>query len=264
MTAMIYFAGGEIFGGELNTGYIAHRAGGSAAPENTAAGVEQAFLLGASGSEIDIQRTSDGYYVVNHDVTFKRVAGVDKKPAQMTLEEVRELRVDGESVPTLEEMLSASRDKVTLFVELKGETADEQMADDAVRIIREMGMTDQTVLISLKYNLINYIETAYPEMQTGYLAFASFGDTASLNCDYIALEEESVTASVIEKIHNNHKKILVWTINDSDGIRHFLQSGADGIITDSVFESQMILGLLEQRSTFDRVYDGVTEFFTYR
>ena len=92
--------------------------------------------MGASGGEIDIQRTSDGSCIVLHDNTFSRVAGVDKKPSEMTLEEVKQLRVDGEPVPTLEDMLDASHGRLTLYVELKGET---------------------------------YVESTYPEMNTGFI-----------------------------------------------------------------------------------------------
>ena len=158
----------------------------------------------------------------------------------MTLEEVRQLRVDGEPVPTLEEMLYASRDRVTLFVELKGETADERMADDAVRIIKEMGMEKQAVLISLKYDVLAYIEENYPEMKTGYLAFFSFGNIENIPFDYFALEEEISTAEAIEAIHDKGKKVMVWTVNESDSIEHFLLSSADTIITDQVKESLKI------------------------
>ena len=109
--------------------------------------------------------------------------------------------MDGEPVPTYEEMLEAAKGKLMLYVELKGETADLQMAEDAVKTIKDYNMIDGTVIISLKYELIDYIETKYPEINTGYLAFASFGETASLNCDYLALEEEVVTEEVIVDIH---------------------------------------------------------------
>lgn len=238
----------EIFPNKIEAGVVAHRAGGFEAPENTVKGIETAYELGATGCEIDIQRTSDGYYVVNHDNDFKRVAGVGKKPSEMTLEEVKELRVDGEPVPTLEEMLDASRDKVTLFVELKGETADNRMADDAVRIIQEEGMQDQAVLISLKYDVLEYIEQKYPEMLTGYLAFISFGKIENTPFDYLALEEEIATDDTIESVHMKGKKLLVWTVNEEDDIERFLTSDADAIITDAVKLSGEAKSRLENRT----------------
>ena len=227
---------------------IAHRAGGVEAPENTVKGIEAAYELGAKGCEIDIQRTSDGYYVVNHDADFERVAGVSKTPNEMTLSEVKELRVDGEPVPSLEEMLDASRDKVILFVELKGETADNQMADDAVRIVKEKKMENQVVLISLKYDILEYIEQKYPEMQTGYLAFISFGQIESTPFDYLALEEEISTDETIAAIHDKGKKVMVWTVNEEDDIEYFMTSDADAIITDSVKLSGEIKEQLSKRS----------------
>ena len=224
----------EIFHTEITTEVFAHRAGGSEAPENTVKGIEVAYSLGAKGFEIDIQRTSDGYYVVNHDADFARVAGVSKKPNEMTLSEVKKLRVDGEPVPTLDEMLDASRGKGILLVELKGETADNQMADDAVKIIKEKGMSDQAVLISLKYDVLEYIEQKYPEMLTGYLAFISFGRIENTPFDYLALEEEISTDDNIDVIHEKGKKVLVWTVNDEDEIEQFMNGDADAIITDSV------------------------------
>ena len=247
----------EVFDTQIDTGIIAHRAGGVEAPENTVKGIETAVELGAKGCEIDIQRTSDGYYVVNHDADFARTAGVAKKPSEMTLAEVRELRVDGEPVPTLEEMLDASKDKAILFVELKGETADDQMADDAVRIIKEKGMEDQAVLISLKYDVLEYVEQKYPEMLTGYLAFISFGKIESTPFDYLALEEEISTDENINAIHDQGKKIMVWTVNDEDDIESFMNSDADAIITDSVKLAGEIKTKLSEREPIDIILNKV-------
>lgn len=246
-----------IFHTQITTEVIAHRAGGVEAPENTVKGIEVAYELGAVGCEIDIQRTSDGYYVVNHDADFTRVAGVSKTPEEMTLSKVKELRVDGESVPTLEEMLEASRDKVILFVELKGATADDQMADDAVRIIKEKGMEDHTVLISLKYDILDYIEQKYPEMKTGYLAFISFGEIENTPFDYLALEEEISTPDAIDAIHAAGKKIMIWTVNEEDDITYYMSGNADAIITDSVKLSGEIKEQLSNRSTLEIVIQKV-------
>ena len=182
----------------------------------------------------------------------------------MTLEEVRQLRVDGEPVPTLEEMLEAARGRLTLYVELKGATADRQMADDAVRIVREYRMEDSVVIISLKYDLIDYIETTWPEMNTGYLAFASFGDTASLNCDYLALEEEVATSETIDSIHSKGKKVLVWTVNDEEDLRAFLRSEADALITDELSAAREITREMESASPIERIVDGVFRMYSFR
>ena len=247
----------QMFPVDTNVKVIAHRAGGNEGRENTLSGLETAWNAGAYGSEIDIQRTRDGYYVLNHDGTFKRVAGDSRKPEEMTLREVKKLSIDGEPVPTFEEMLMASRGRIVLFTELKGNTADRKMADDAVALIKQYQMEDECVLISLKYDLIDYIETSYPEIQTGFLTFMSFGKTAQLNCDYIGLEEESATVDAINTIHSEGKKVLVWTANEKESQKHFLCSEADGLITDNVSQALELVTELEQRSDLDRMIDKI-------
>ena len=244
-----------IFPLESHVEIIAHRAGGNEGPEHTIKGLEAAYQYGAYGCEIDIQRTKDGFYVLNHDNTFKRVAGDNRKPQEMTLEEVKALSVEGEPVPTYEEVLDACRGKLILFTELKGNTADRRMADDAVRMIKAHGMEEECVLISLKYDLIDYIESNYPEMQTGFLTFASFGDTAALHFDYLGLEEESATADAIQAIHDQGKKALVWTANESESQHYFLCSNADGLITDNVKQASQIKQELAERNDLERIVD---------
>lgn len=247
---------------DSNVNIIAHRAGGIEAPENTVKGIITAYDIGVYGAEIDIQRTKDGFYIVNHDGNFNRVAGDKRKPSEMTLEEIKNLSVEGEPVPTFEDMLDASKGKLILFVELKGDTADRKMADDAVSIIKQRGMEDETVLICLKYDLIDYIEKTYPEIKSGYLTFASFGDTSLLNCDYLALEEEAATADTIAAIHKQGKKVLVWTVNKKGSQRHFRCSDADAVITDYISQADEIKNELHMRSDIRRLIDKIKMLFS--
>lgn len=251
----------QLFPEETNVKIVAHRAGGFEAPENTVVGIEAAWRAGAYGSEIDIQRTKDGYYVVNHDGTFKRTAGDGRKPEEMTLKEVKKLSVDGEHVASFEEMLIACKGKIVLFTELKGKTCDKKMADDAVALVKQYKMEDECVLISLQYDVIDYIETNYPDMQTGFLAFASFGNTAGLNCDYLALEEESATSDTVKNIHDEGKQALVWTVNKKGSQKYFLCSNADGIITDNPSQAAEVAKSLSHRSDIDRMVDKIKTVF---
>ncbi len=245
----------ECFPLSTTTRIVAHRGGGNEAPENTVAGLRTAIALGSYGSEIDIQRTADGYYIVNHDANFQRVAGDSRTPAEMTLSQVRRLRVQGSDSPvaTLEEMLDASKGHLLLFVELKGDTADYQMCDDAVEIIKKRDMLNDAVLISMKYDLIDYLETWYPEVLTGYLTFFGYGDLTELNCDFLGVEEQSATPSLMDSVHAQGKRVLVWTPNTLDAQEYFLTTKADGIITDNVVQANKIVNRLNERSDLERI-----------
>ena len=261
ITAIVSINFDRLFLHDTKVEIIAHRGGGNEGKENTVSGLETACELGAYGSEIDIQRTKDNYYVINHDGTFKRVTGDKRKPEEMTLSEVKKLTIDGEPVPTFEEMLEASKGRIILFTELKGNTADRKMADDAVRLVKKYKMEKECVLISLQYDVINYIESTYPEMQTGFLAFASIGKTAKLNCDYLGLEEDSLSADTIRSIHDEGKKVIVWTVNDRASQKYFLCTQVDGIITDNVRQAISIIPELEKRNDLDRMLDKIKTVF---
>ncbi len=257
---------------ESETQVVAHRAGGDLAAENTLEGLHKALEEGAYGGEIDVQRTKDGVYVINHDNTFQRLCGVKKTAQDMTYDEIRALSVkntfqeDGASQPvaTLEEMLDAIEGDHLLFVELKGKTADRQMADDVAAMVREKGKQDNVVIISLKYNLISYLHENYQDLQTGLLYFAAYGDDAQLECDYLLMEERVATRDKLWQIHLSGKKAVVWTVDEESSIKHFLQGEADAIITNEVEEAMAVKQQLDSESMPEQLRDYFLDVLTER
>jgi glycerophosphoryl diester phosphodiesterase len=216
---------------------ISHRGGGVMAGENTVAGLQKAIELGAGGSEIDIQRTKDGHYIVNHDRTFQRVCGVNRTAQDMTLAEIKRLHIRGDDgteyrVATLEEMLSTAKGKIHLFIELKGSSANRQMVRDVVRTIEDYGMEEECSIISMNYNMVEYAEKTYPTVDTGYICYFSYGNVAALDCDFLVLQDKGATASTIILSQLANKKTYIWTINDRRSMHYYLNGIADGIITD--------------------------------
>lgn len=236
---------------------VAHRTGGYLAPENSVQGIYMAAEHGAAGSETDVQRTADGHYVINHDDTFKRLYGDPHKVFELTFAQVRALRnSEGEPPATLDELLDAAQKaNITLYIELKGQTADIKMADDVMRIVRAHQMQNHVVLISLKYELLSYVESVAPEFETGYLYFASFGDPSSFKVDDLIIEEGLATSDYVSQIHDDNKRVLVWTVDTQEGLQRFLASDVDGIITDTVAEAEQVKQDMPKRSPYERVYD---------
>ena len=243
---------------------VAHRTGGFMASENSLEGIDEAVKQGCYGSETDFQRTKDGRYIVNHDTTFKRLTGVDKKPSQMTLAEISELRIKDTTgsgkllpVPTMEELLDRGNGRITLFLELKGETADRQMADAVVAAVKERDMIEDVIIISLKYDVLDYIEHIYPEFETGLLIFTGLGDFSKMSCDMIIMEEEMVSVSKINQLHNAGKKIGVWTVNTKNALYDFLDMNVDAVITDDVLLAMETRETLQNRSDLERMQDSI-------
>lgn len=100
---------------------IAHRGlHGNGAGENTRTAYARAIEAGYP-IEMDVQLTKDGVPVCFHDDNVKRVTGVDKLIWDMTLDEVKQLKVCGteDGVMTFAEFLKFVDGRTPILVELK-------------------------------------------------------------------------------------------------------------------------------------------------
>lgn len=254
----------DIFKTSVQVEVVGHRAGGDLEAENTTHGVEEAIKAGASWAEIDVQRTKDGRYVINHDKTFARTTGVDKTPMEMTFDEIKALDVKNafdpskpsRKVASLEEILDTAKGRIGVFVELKEKSADHQMVDDVVKIIEDKGMLDECLILSLNYDIIEYTHANYPQIKTGFLYFFSSGNLKDLKGDYLIMEEREATPGKINEIHRAGKKAVVWTVNTKESINQFIYSDVDGIITDHIGLVNQAIAQSKNRSHIEIIIDS--------
>lgn len=102
-------------------------------PENSLTAFRRAVEQGY-GAELDVHLTKDGNLVVMHDESLKRTAGVDKNLCDCTMEELKELKLEGtqEPIPLLEEVLSLFAGKAPLVVEIKAFKGNHKALTEAV------------------------------------------------------------------------------------------------------------------------------------
>jgi len=72
---------------------VAHRGGGSLAPENTLAAIRLAASLGFSGVEFDVMLAGDGTPVLIHDETLERTTGVKGEVALTPYRDLEKLGI---------------------------------------------------------------------------------------------------------------------------------------------------------------------------
>ena len=89
-------------------------------PENSLAAF-RAAIDGGYAIEIDIHLTADGEVVVFHDDDLQRMCGVSGRVEDMTLAEIKALRLADteERIPTLRECLALVNGQVPLLIEFK-------------------------------------------------------------------------------------------------------------------------------------------------
>lgn len=239
---------------------VVHRLGGDLDIENTLEGQEAALELGAGAAETDIQRTKDGEYIIFHDGTLKRMCGMPERPCDLTLDEIRSIEmqtVTGEvrKIPTLEEVLDKAKGREILYLELKGITADEQMADDVIAMVQEKGMAEDCILISMNYNVIRYIDRNYPDIRCGYLYFFAYGNESRLEADLLMSQSNVINPAKTRAIHRAGKQLYCWTVNSRGMAKAMIRRRVDGIISDRYDIIASVLDHLESRTDYERIMD---------
>lgn len=105
-------------------------------PENSMSAFERACTHGY-GMELDVQLTKDQELIVLHDFSLLRACGVDKQADELTLDEIRKLRLfDTDcTIPTFEEVLKLVDGRTPLIVEIKQKGAECETCRKAAKLL---------------------------------------------------------------------------------------------------------------------------------
>jgi len=234
---------------------VAHRGASQDAPENTLAAVRLGFEQGADAVEIDVHLSKDGHIVVMHDDNTKSTAGVDRKVADQTLDELRRLDVGGfgpwagrgfsEAVPTLDEVLALVPEGKRLFIEVK--CGPEILPVLEQSLARSRLSPSQTPIISFKFPVVEGAKRLFPDRQAfwlhGYQGDKKTGDHPRIE-DLVRKAKEArldglnlnyqfpLDAAAVRGIQDEGLKCYVWTVDDTAMARELAAAGVDGITTN--------------------------------
>jgi glycerophosphoryl diester phosphodiesterase len=119
----------------------------TALPENSLAALDRCVALGVDMVEIDIRRTADGALVVMHDPTVDRTTNGHGRVADLSLREVRALRLKTsgggktEAPPRLEEFLARAQGRILINLDVK-----EPIAEQVAQVVLASGASGQVLV----------------------------------------------------------------------------------------------------------------------
>jgi glycerophosphoryl diester phosphodiesterase len=124
------------------------RHGAGAAPENSLLALDRCVEIGVDVMETDVVRTADGYLVMIHDDTVDRTTDGTGRVADMTLADVRKLRlrqdlggagaaITDQRVVTLDGMLAHARGRILLNLDIKA-----SIYPQVIEAVRRAGALD--------------------------------------------------------------------------------------------------------------------------
>ena len=147
---------------------------GEGACENSLSAFKRAKDVGY-GIELDIRLSRDGELVVFHDSDLQRVVGIDKKVDDMTVEELRGVRLadTDDYVPTFREVLDLVGGRVPLLVEIKVDSANDKTAEKFLREIE--GYNGDYIVESFNPSALRVVKRARPDILVGLLSMEYSG-----------------------------------------------------------------------------------------
>ncbi|AUI78049.1 glycerophosphoryl diester phosphodiesterase membrane domain-containing protein [Lactiplantibacillus pentosus] len=193
--------------------------------------------------EMDIQVTKDHQFVVMHDPTLKALAGINKKPSQLTLKQLEKITVreNGHQakIPSFDAYLKAARQHhQKLLVEIK--TSSAYTSADTKRFIKRYGATllahhDQ--VHTLSYKVMRDLKRLDSQQFVSYILpyNLTFPHT---DANGYTMEVTTLNDQFVDKADRNHKTVYAWDIDDTDQMDRMMFMGVTGIITDNLKEMQ--------------------------
>ena len=258
-----------------STHFIAHRGLSSKAPENTLRAFILAGEAGFWGTETDVHKTKDGHFVLQHDDTLFRMCGYSRKVEDMTLEEIKSVRITkgnyyetyrsdelATTIPTLEEYLKICiQYNMVPVIEIKMKydrngTAKEPGEESAGSFDSEeedrralFGLVDSImgnrpyVFIDFDAVTLEKLKGIIPEEKLAHVTFQCLSEMytgemqgiCTANSFDYSFNHLKVSLDLVKSLRERGTRVGLWSVNAKKKVEEMLVNGIDYITTDSLF-----------------------------
>ena len=199
-------------------------------PENSMKAFEKAMLKGYA-IELDIQMTKDGYLVVFHDSTLKRVCGVKDEITALTLNEVKQARLCGtdSKIPTFEDVLMLVSGRVPLMIEIKSTDAYEDLMPKLMALLERY--EGEFIIESFDPRIVYWLKKNHPSVIRGQLSSKNIREVKNrimkiilgqmmfnpfTKPHFISYLYTEVTPKFYKKQHKKGREVAVWTVKSKE------------------------------------------------
>lgn len=229
---------------------VAHRGGGSLAPENTIAAIRLGQSLGFRAAEFDVKLTRDGVAILLHDATLDRTTSGTGHAGERTWDELAGLDAGGwlaeafrgEPIARFDEAARVLRERGTMAnIEIKPAPGMDLETGRAVaRLAASLweGAPVAPLLSSFSAQALMAAREEAPGLPRGFIVGeptdADFGRLRELEAVSLHCSRKAASAEMVARAHGAGCRLLVWTVNDPPEAKRLLSWGADGIITDNL------------------------------
>jgi len=210
---------------------IAHRGASGYELENSLAAFRAAARLGADAVELDVHASADGALVVHHDET---IGGTHHIP-HLSARQLQGFRLaNGEPIPILAQALEAAGRSLQVFVEVKSLAPqfDGRLLEALDRGPNPAGYA----VHSFDHRIVRRLGLARPSLPRGVLCSAylvrPLAALEDAGATILWQERTIVDRALVEAMHAAGHRIVVWTVDEPEDMRHLIGLAVDGICTN--------------------------------
>ncbi|MEC5216671.1 glycerophosphoryl diester phosphodiesterase [Actimicrobium sp. GrIS 1.19] len=229
---------------------VAHRGGGSLAPENTIAALRCGLAHGFHAVEFDVMLSQDGVPILMHDAQFGRTVRAGGSVSTATAAELAAMDAGswfsdafvGEPVPTYRQAFSfCAEHGIWMNVEIKPAAGFEQITGATVAALtQEWVAAEQAVplLSSFSYAAMLAAKQAAPGIPRGWLVDRIPDDWLArlrqLGAVALHANQANLTAAQAAAVSAAGFGLFCYTVNTPERARTLLEWGVNGFCTDRI------------------------------
>jgi glycerophosphoryl diester phosphodiesterase len=232
---------------------LAHRGGGSLAPENTLAALKKGLAFGYLAVEFDVMLSADEVPVLMHDPLLGRTVTGRGSIADLSAAALTRLDAGrwfgaayaGEPVPLYEDVVRFCRQQgIWMNVELKPVPGYEGRTGAVVAALTqrlfadEPDLTQWPLFSSFQIPALEAARGAAPEIAQGWLVDRIPDDwqaqIKALGCVAMDCNHRYLDAAQVAAIKTAGYGLLSYTVNDPERARELFAWGVDALCTDRI------------------------------
>jgi len=237
--------------------------------QNTIQSLEKTAQLKPDLIEMDIQETKDGQFVMMHDANLRGLAGLNKTPQDLTLEELQQIDIheNGHTtkISSFDDYLNRANElHQKLLIEIKTSHKDSpQMMDHFLEKYAAKIKVYGHQMQSLDYHVVEKV-TQYDKDIPIYFILPYNSVFPRTNATGYTMEYSTLDEYFVTKLWNTEQKLYVWTINSSESFDKSFRLGVNGMITDNLKMIKDELETAQEDPEYtDLLLKKATEFFAF-
>ncbi|MYE87788.1 glycerophosphodiester phosphodiesterase [Candidatus Poribacteria bacterium] len=224
---------------------VAHRGASGNYPENTLLAFQKALEIGVDEIELDLYLTKDDHLIVMHDSTVDRTTDGTGAISELTLAEIKAFdagrvfgeQFQGERVPTWEEALGLVQGKVRLNVHLKeGGDPDGQYERKVAKALEDFHMVEDSILTCSDASVGIFAEID-PRIECRIFRSNRSPEeyirkSVEMGLRTMQPGRDITTQEFVQKAHAAGRIVHVFYADTPEDMRHYIEIGVDGILTN--------------------------------